>query len=124
MGLAKQRQFLQVRKPHVVVLEYNRTRGTVQFRVLAAIAQLETWWLQHARIVSIQSTNIVQTPIKIICTGSVIPNLQHCNTFALANLLRQPVDEDEKRADRCNERKNDSVHGFLPSDRREDVVNL
>jgi hypothetical protein len=30
---------------------------------------------------SIESTNIVQTPIKIICTGSVIPNVQHCNTF-------------------------------------------
>jgi hypothetical protein len=69
---------------------------------------------------SIQSTNnIVQTPMKTICTGTggVVPSLQHCNIFALVNLLRQPVDEDEKRADRCNERKNDGIHGFLPSDR-------
>lgn len=73
---------------------------------------------------SIQSTNnIVQTPMKTICTG--LPVLvvwsQAYNTvrniFALVNLLRQPVDEDEKRADRCNERKNDGIHGFLPSDR-------
>lgn len=48
---------------------------------------------------SIQSTNIVQTPITIICTGSVIPSLQHRNTFAVVKLLRQPIDEDEERAD-------------------------
>uniref|UniRef100_A0A0A9F0K3 Golgi SNARE 12 protein n=1 Tax=Arundo donax TaxID=35708 RepID=A0A0A9F0K3_ARUDO len=36
---------------------------------------------------SIRSTNIVQTPIIIICTGSVIPNLQHRNAFSLTKLL-------------------------------------
>ena len=44
--------------------------------------------------------------------------------FTLANLLRQPVDEHEKRTDRRDERENDGVHRLLSSDRREDVVNL
>jgi len=123
-GANKQRQLLQVRKPHVV-MPSRSTRGTVQFSGSAALAQLETRWVQHNRIVIAFNQPILYKHQSILSVPVVWS--QTYNTvipIALVNLLRQPVDEDEKRADRCNKRKNDSVHGFLPSDRREDVVNL
>lgn len=120
-GLALAKQQRQLLLP-------RSTRGVDQFRLgdLTA-AQLETRWLQHARIVisSLNQPILYKHQSRLSVPVVWSQNVQHCNTFVLWRiLLRQPVDEDEECADRRNERKNDGVHGFLPSDGREDVVNL